>query len=203
MKLYGMPGACSLATHIVLEWIGQPYDMQKVSHDEIKQEWYLALNPAGAVPMLEDDGWVLTENIAILNYLADRFPESGLGGDGSPRARAQINRWLGFVNSDLHPAYKPLFGTTAYLEDEAMITRTKDNARQRVRELFAIADARLEGREWIADMRSITDPYLYVLLRWADATGIDLADRTHLAAFRQRMEADPGVQRVLAAEGLS
>ncbi len=203
MKLYYMPGACSLADHIVLEWIGKPYETHKLDRAETKADWYLKLNPAGAVPALEDDGWVLTENIAILNFLADSHPESGLGGDGTPRSRALINRWLGFVNSDMHPAFKPLFGATAYLEDEATIERTREHARTTLRRMFESVDRRLAGREWLADKRSIADPYLFVLIRWAGATGIDLDGLDNLAAFKDRMLADAGVQKALADEGLA
>ena len=88
MKLYTTPGACSLADHIVLEWIGEPYEAVIVSKEERGLPAYLAINPNGAVPALDDGGWVLTQNAAILNYLADLYPASGLGGDGSPRSRA-------------------------------------------------------------------------------------------------------------------
>src|SRR5690606_37595648 len=103
MKLYYSPGACSLADHIVLEWIGKPYEAQAVSREQRALPEFRKLNPAGAVPVLEHDGMVLTQNMAILNYLADLYPEAGLHGDGSPKARAEINRWRSFVNSDVHP----------------------------------------------------------------------------------------------------
>ena len=129
MKLYYSPGACSLADHIVLEWIGQPYETRRVSREERRSPDYLAINPAGAVPALEDEGWALTQNAAILHYLTDKFPQSGLDGGSDPRARAEVNRWLAFVNSDVHPAFKPLFGATAYLGDEAAIRPHRRRAR--------------------------------------------------------------------------
>ena len=84
MKLYFTPGTCSLADHIALEWVGKPYEAQLVTREQRKQPAYLAINPAGAVPALDVDGWILTQNVAILNYFADTFPETKLGGDGSP-----------------------------------------------------------------------------------------------------------------------
>lgn len=200
MKLYYSPGACSLADHIVLEWIGQPYEAIRVEREQRRQPAFLALNPAGAVPVLDVDGWVLTQNAAILNYLADRFPASGLGGDGTPESRAEINRWLAFVNSDLHPAFKPLFGATAYLGDEAMIEATRQNARVQVRRLLERADAALAGRTWIAGRRSIADPYLFVILRWARGAQVDLAGLENLERFFLAMRADPAVQKVLDVE---
>ena len=203
MKLYYSPGACSLADHIVLEWIGKPYEAVRVSREERRSPEFLALNPAGAVPVLQDGDWVLTQNAAILNFLADSFPEAGLGGDGTPRGRAEVNRWLAFVNSDMHPAFKPLFGTTAYLGDDAAIGKTKDAARKSLRGLFERADAQLAGNAWIAGDRSIADPYLYVVIRWAGALGVDLSGLDNLARFTGAMESDPAVQKALAEESAS
>src|SRR5690606_8588681 len=193
----------SLADHIVLEWIGKPYEAVRVSREERKSPEFLQRNPAGAVPVLQDGDWVLTQNSAILNFLADSFPEAGLGGDGTPKGRAEVNRWLSFVNSDVHPAFKPLFGTTAYLEDEAVVAKTKDAARKSLRGLFERADAQLAGKEWIAGDRSIADPYLYVVTRWAKGQDVDLSGLDNLARFSAAMDADPAVRKVLAVEGLS
>ncbi|HET8552663.1 MAG TPA: glutathione S-transferase N-terminal domain-containing protein [Gammaproteobacteria bacterium] len=201
MKLYYMPGACSLADHITLEWIGKPYETHKVAGDELKSPEYLRINPAGAVPALEHNGLVLTENSAILNYLADKHPEATLGGDGTPEGRAVVNRWLGFVNSDMHPAFKPLFGGTAYLDDDAA-EQTRTKAKHVLRKHFEIINTQLEGRDWLAGERSIADPYLYVLLRWARGLKIDLSGLDNLPKFVERMEADAGVKKVLAEEGL-
>jgi glutathione S-transferase len=203
MKLYYSPGACSLADHIVLEWIGRPYETIKVAREDRRTPEFLAINPAGAVPALEHDGWVLTQNAAILNYLADLHPEAGLGGDGTARGRAEVNKWLAFANSDVHPAFHPIFGSTAYLEDAAIVDKTKDAARAKLRSLFERADAHLDGRDWLAGSRSIADPYLYVTYRWARATGVDIAGLDRLAAFAARIEADPAVQKVLKDEGLA
>ncbi|HET7306684.1 MAG TPA: glutathione S-transferase N-terminal domain-containing protein [Gammaproteobacteria bacterium] len=201
MKLYYMPGACSLADHITLEWTGTPYEIHKVDSDKLKSPEYLAINPAGAVPAIEHNGWVLTENSAILNYIADKHPEAKLGGDGTPEGRAVVNRWLGFINSDMHPAFKPLFGGTAYLDDAAA-EQTKTKAKHVLRQQFEIINTQLEGRDWIAGERSVADPYLYVLLRWARGLKIDLSGLDNLPRFIERMEADAGVKKVLAEEGL-
>ena len=200
MKLYFSPGTCALADHIVLTWIGQPFDIQKVSSEERQQPAFLKLNPAGQVPVYEEDGWVLTQNGAILNYLADKFPESRLGGDGTPKSRAEINRWLAFVNSDVHPAFKPLFGEANYLEDPALIEKAKDNARQKLRKLFERLDGQLAGRDFVVGQRSIVDPYLFVTLRWAKGQNVDLSGLDNLARFMQRMNDDAGVKKALAAQ---
>jgi glutathione S-transferase len=201
MKLYYSPGACSMSDHIALEWIGKPYTAQKASKEERKSPEYLKLNPAGAVPVLEENGWVLTQNVAILNYLADRFPEAALGGDGTPKGRAEVNRWLAFLNADVHPSFHPLIGSNSFLDDAAA-EQTKEKARGKLRELFGRANAQLQGREWLIATRSIADPYLFVVLRWAKAMNVDLSGYDNLASFTARMSADEGVRKVLAAEGL-
>ena len=202
MKLYYSPGACSLSDHIALEWIGKPYESVAVSKEQRQLPEYLKINPSGAVPAFDAGGWTLTQNAAILNYLADSYPDSGLGGDGSPRGRADVNKWLAFLNADVHPAFHPLFGSTAYLGDEATIEKTKDNARSKLRALFGKADAQLEGRDWLTGSRSIADPYLFVVLRWAKAMKIDLTGLDNLERFFKAMLADTGVQAALKAEGL-
>ena len=202
MKLYTSPGACSLADHIALQWTGAPYEAQIVSREQRATPEFRVLNPAGAVPVLQNGDWVLTQNSAILNYIADKFPTAKLGGDGTPEGRAEVNRWLAFVNSDMHPAFKPIFGATAYLEDKAFIDKSHDNARKQLRGMFERVDAQLAGKDWLTGSRSIADPYLFVVTQWAKKTGVDLAGLDNLAAFDARMTADPGVQAAMKAEGL-
>jgi glutathione S-transferase len=200
MKLYFSPGTCALADHIVLAWIGEPYEVQKVSREQRQEPWFRKLNPAGQVPVFEEDGWVLTQNSAILNHLADEFPEAKLGGDGSRRGRAEVHRWLAFVNSDVHPAFKPLFGAANYLEDPALIEKAKDNARANLRKLFERLDQQLAGRDWVVGTRSIVDPYLFVTLRWAKGQNVDLSGLDNLERFFKRMSEDAGVKKALAEQ---
>ncbi len=202
MKLYSKPGACSTADHIALQWTGQPFEVKVMTAAEMKAPEYLAINPTGAVPAIVDGDFVLTQNAAIMGYIADSFPQAGLGGDGSARQRAEAARWLSFVNSDVHPAFTPLFAPGKFIADESEFDAIKAAARKRLRGLFESANQRLEGRDWLAGFRSFADPYLYITLRWAGNVGVDLAGLDNLAAFRQRMEADPGVQAALQAEGL-
>jgi glutathione S-transferase len=111
-----------------------------------------------------------------------------------------VNRWVGVVNSDVHPAFKPLFGQLAWLEDEALINKGKDHARQNLRTLFERIDARLEGRDYLADMKSVADPYLFVTLRWAKGQSVDLSGLDNLEKFFRRMSEDAGVKRALAEQ---
>lgn len=202
MKLYTSPGACSMADHIVLQWIGKPYEAKIVSRDERKTPEFLKLNPAGAVPVLDDDGFVLTQNSAILNYLVDKNPDAKLGGDGSPRGHAEVNRWLAFLNADVHPAFHPLFGSTAFLGDDAAIEKTKDATRKKLRGYFERIDAQLAGKDYLTGARSIADPYLFVVTQWAKQMGLDLSGLDNVNAFDKRMAADAGVRAVMEAEGL-
>ncbi|MBV7486168.1 glutathione S-transferase family protein [Bordetella sp. BOR01] len=203
MKLYYMPGACSLASHILLEWIGKPYDTHKLSREELKQPEFLKINPLGAVPALVDGDVTLTQNAAILEYLAEQAPQGQLLGDGSAASRAEVRRWLGLINSDLHRTFSLVFGAQRYLPDEAAQEQLRASAASQLRTLFGQLDKQLAGKHYLAGAApSIADPYLYVVLRWAHAKQIDLSGMDNLAAFFQRMEADAGVQAALKAEGL-
>lgn len=202
MKLYTKPGACSTADHIALQWTGGRFDVEVLDAKGLKSPAFLAINPAGAVPVLVDGDFVLTQNAAIMGYIADRFPAAGLVGDGSARQRAEATRWLAFLNSDLHPAFSPLFAPGKFLADEAGHGGLRDAARTRLHGLFGTADRALADREWLAGFRSVADPYLYVTLRWARALRVDLDGYDALAAFKARMEQDAGVRAALEAEGL-
>lgn len=200
MKLYYYPGACSLADHIVLEWIGAPYDLVEMSRATVKSPEYLAINPGGNVPLLQDGDLLLTENVAILVYLAELHPEARLLGDGTLRGRAEVLRWLAFLNSDVHGAFKPIFSPTRFLPDEAFATDLANAARIRVRAFLERLDAQLEDRDWLTGERSIADPYLFVMLRWAVNQGVDMRGLDGLAAFMERMYEDVDVQVAIGIE---
>lgn len=202
MKLYSKPGACSTADHIALQWTGQPFEVELLDKDTLKAPAYLAINPAGSVPTIVDGSFVLTQNAAIMGYIADSYPQAGLGGDGSPQQRAEANRWLAFVNSDVHPAFSPLFAPAKFIADDSQYDAIRDAARKRLRGLFETADRQLADKPWLAGFRSYADAYFYITLRWAAGAKVDLAGLDNLAAFKTRMEADTGVQAALKAEGL-
>jgi glutathione S-transferase len=201
MKLYHMPGACSLADLIVLQWIDMPHEPVRMSLETLKSPDYLAINAGGTVPLLEHGDLSLTENVAILGYLADLNPDARLLGDGSPRARAEVMRWLGFLNSDVHKAFKPIFTPGRFLPDPQYASALADNARTHVRAYLERLDQRLEGgRDWLTGERSIADPYLFVLTRWSRSKKVDIDGLDNLARFAERMNSDAGVQAALAAE---
>ncbi|RTZ48177.1 glutathione S-transferase family protein [Candidimonas sp. SYP-B2681] len=202
MKLYYLPGACPLASHIVLEWTATPYELQQVSRTELKEPAFLAMNPLGAVPVLIDGDLTLTQSAAILEYLAETHPDAKLLPE-TPRERAEVRRWLGFCNADLHRTFGMLFSVGYYTDNAEFQGQLVSKAAAKLVQMFDIADKQLEGKEWIAGARSIVDPYLYTLLRWAKAKKLDIASMKNLEAFFIRMEADPGVQAAVKAQGLS
>lgn len=203
MKLYSFPGSCALASQIALEWSGKPYTLEMIKKEDLDQPKLKHLNPSHHVPILEGDGWVLDQNAAILAYISDLAPEAKLEGDGTPLARAEVNRWLGLINSEIHPAYKPLFGATAYLVDKAMIAKSHEEARKQLRRMYERCNAQLAKHPWIAgDRKSIADAYLFVTLLWAPSVKVDLTGLDHLKKYEQRMRADAGVQKALRQQGL-
>ena len=202
MKLYYLPGACPLASNIAMEWAGQDYELKLVSREALKQPAYLALNPLGAVPTLVDGDFILTQSSAILEYIADLNPEAGLLPD-TARGRAEVRRWLGLCNADIHRTFGNIFGVQGLASTPEAQQEVVEKSAARLQTLFALADQQLEGQEWLAGTRSIADPYLYTVLRWAKAKNIDLSAMKNLSAFHERMEQDSGVQAALKAQGLS
>lgn len=200
MNLFYMPGASSLAVHIVLEWSGAPYETVRMDRRSIKAEDYLALNPSGGVPLLVDGDFVLSENVAILVYLAELHPHARLLGDGSLRSRAEVMRWLGFLSSDVHKAFRPIFYPERYLPGGEFAQRLGAMARGHVRDHLRRLDAQLEGREWLTGERSIADAYLFVILRWAIGTKIELQGFANLSRFVRCLHEDEGVHAALAME---
>jgi glutathione S-transferase len=200
MKLYYMPGACSLATHIVLEWAQAAYEAVRLDRHAIKKPEYLALNPNGAVPLLVHGDVTLTESVAILGYLADLHPHLQLAGDGSARSRAEVMRWLAFLNSDVHGAFVPIFFPGRYLEDDAFALPITETARAHVREWLRRLDLQLKGRAWLTGSRSVADAYLFVMLRWAISTKVGLKAFANLSDFARRLHGDEGVHAALVME---
>jgi len=150
--------------------------------------------------LLEHDDFRLTENVAILGYLADLYPQEQLLGDGSARGRAEVMRWLGFLNSDVHKAFKPIFTPGRFLPDAQFADPLAVTARGHVRHYMERLDQQLSDRDWLTGQRSVADPYLYVLARWARAKGVDLRDLNNLERFTERMDSDTAVRAALAFE---
>jgi glutathione S-transferase len=196
--LYFRSGTCALAPHVVLEWIGAPYEAVPVKAGSPE---LLALNPAGAVPVLkEDDGWVLTQNGAILHYLVAKHPDAGLAGGAGIQAEAEANRWASFITGDLHPAFFPVFMAGRYTTDSSDEAKAEvqEAGLALVRKKLDLIEAHLAGREWFLETRSIIDAYALPMLRWARSRLPEHLDKwPSTAALLDKLEADPAVQRVL------
>jgi glutathione S-transferase len=200
MKLYYSPGACSLSPHIVSKEAGIHLTMQKVSTKDKTMEGggdFWKVNPKGYVPALElDDGQVLTEGPAIVQYLADQKPDSGLAPKAGTIERYKVQEWLNFVTSEIHKQFSPLFRPTT--PDEYK-TIAKENLANR----FKWLDKELGAREYLTGRFSVADAYLFTVLRWTVPTKIDLGAYPNLAAYLKRVAARPKVKEALAAEGLA
>lgn len=197
MKLYYAPGACSLADHIALIETGERFDIEKVDLKAKRTETgadFSAINPKGYVPALQlEDGTVLTENIAVLSYLADRagslLPDNGM-------RRWRVLETTAFVSTELHKNFKPFFSPDA--DDER-----KAEARAILEKRFAYLDERLGDRDYIVeDEMSIADCYLFVTLRWAkEVANIRLPAR--LDAYFARLRERPSIQKAMESEGIA
>ena len=200
MQLYYSPGACSLASHITLREAGLPVELKKADTKTKKLEDgsdYLAVNSKGAVPALRlDDGQVLTEGPAILQYLADQKPESKLAPKAGTLERYRLLEWLNFITSEVHKSFSPLFNPAA---DAAV----KQYTTQNIEKKFDWINKQLAGKQYLTgDQFTIADAYLFVVVNWSNFVGIDLGRWPALKAFQDRVAARPKVQEALAAEGL-
>ena len=200
MKLFLKPGSCSLASHIVLEEIGRPYDTETV--DLAKKPTasgadFWAINPKGYVPaLLLDDGDLLTEGPAILQYLADLAPELQLAPANGSKARYQLQSWLTFIGTEVHKNFSPFFNPAATPE-------MKDLARANLQRRLGYVNDQLAGRDFLmGDTFSVADAYLFTVVGWAKFVQLDLSAWPHLIAFQGRVAARPATQRALKAEGL-
>lgn len=200
--LYYAAGACSLAPHIALEWIGAPYEAVRVQYGSEK---LLSVNPAGAVPTFrEDDGWLLTQAGAILDYLAQKHPEAALGGGDDLRAKAEAHRWSAFFTSDVHASFWPVFMPDRYSTDATEKARRAvvEAGHKLVAKQFGILDRHLDGREFILDGgRSIIDAYSFPMIRWAiKLLPGGLTEYPNVQALHDRIKADPAVRTILTRE---
>ncbi|PPD45000.1 MAG: glutathione S-transferase [Methylocystis sp.] len=203
LTLYYHPGACSLAAHIALEWIGEPYATKEVAFGD---KDYLKINPAGAVPALDaGEGWILTQDAAILRFLARRFPQAGLDVAGGERDQAEADRWSFFITGDLHPAFFPLFVPNRYTRarEKEAFDDIREAAKALVRKKFALVEAHLTGKRFfLGEARSYLDAYVFPMERWAQTLLDDkLSEFPSVQAHHDMMAADPAVQAALAAEG--
>jgi glutathione S-transferase len=201
MKLYYSPGACSLSPHIVLREAGHTFELQRVDVQAKKLKPgdgdFFAVNPKGQVPVLElDDGDRLTEGPAIVQYLADQKPASGLAPANGTMPRYHLQEWLNFVTSDLHKVFAPLFRPTT---PEEFVKITKDNLANK----FAFLDRHLATHQYLmGDSFTVADAYCFTIVNWTRFKDIDLGRWPNLKSYMDRVAARPKVQEAMKAEGL-
>ncbi|TQF12095.1 glutathione transferase GstA [Myxococcus llanfairpwllgwyngyllgogerychwyrndrobwllllantysiliogogogochensis] len=200
MKLYFAPGACSLSPHIVAHEAGLELQLEKVdTQTKVLQSGgdFWKINPKGYVPALElEPGEVLTEGPALVLYLADLRPEAGLVPAEGSRERYRVQEMLGYINSELHKTYAPLFQPTT-----PDVTREERTVYLFKR--YKLIEERLATRAYLfGDTFNIADAYLYTVTRWAKYVKVDLSGFPNLMAFMERVSARPAVRKALAAEGL-
>ena len=201
MQLYYKPGACSLASHIVLEELGEPFDLERVDTAAGTTETganFAAVNPKGYVPALKlDDGQVLTEGAAILQFLADRRPGAGLAPAAGTFTRARLQEHLNYVASELHKAFGPFFNADITEDDTAEAEAAVAVRFDRLEAVLA------DGRPYLlGDTFSVADAYLFVVSSWAGPSGIDLDRWPNLRAFVARVAGREAVRRAMRTEGL-
>ncbi|RZK77433.1 MAG: glutathione transferase GstA [Methylobacterium sp.] len=202
MKLFYAAGACSLSPHIVLRELDLPFEIEAVdlrTRTTASGADFTGINPKGYVPALQlDDGEVLTEGAAIVQYLADRHAPGTLAPAAGTVERARLNGHLNFISAELHKAFAPLF-------NPALTPEAREAALAHLGRKLDVVDRALDdGRPYLMGPDfSVADAYLFVVLNWTSMFGVDLTRWPHLDAFTRRVVARKAVQAAMAAEGLT
>ncbi|EHM46374.1 MAG: glutathione transferase GstA [Yokenella regensburgei] len=200
MKLFYKPGACSLASHISLRESGKDFTLDSVDLMKKKLENgddYFAINPKGQVPaLLLDDNSLLTEGVAIMQFIADSVPDRQLLAPVGSIGRYHTLEWLNYVATELHKGFTPLFRPDTP-EDY------KPTARAQLEKKMQYVDDSLKSGEWLSGTRfTIADAYLFTVLRWAYAVKLNMDGFKNIEAYMKRVAARPAVAAAMAAEGL-
>jgi glutathione S-transferase len=201
MQLYFSPGACSLASHITALEAGVPVTLERADTKTKKLvdgSDYYAVNSKGAVPALKlDDGQVLTEGVAIMQYLADQKPQSKLVPAAGTLERYRVQEWLNFITSEVHKGYSPLWNPNAD-------PKVKEYALGNLEKKLDWINGQLAGKQYLTgDTFTVADAYLFTVINWSFFLGMNLDKWSALKEFHARVAARPKVQEALAAEGLN
>lgn len=199
MKLYFSPGACSLSPHIVAREAGIDLQLAKVdtkSHTYNGGSDFYKVNPKGYVPALEiKAGEVLTEGPAIVQYLGDQKPQSGIVPPAGSLERYRLQEMLGYINSEIHKTYSPLFGKP--------IEEVANERREYLKKRYAYIEGILATQDYLVGNKfSAADAYLFTVTTWAQYVKLDLSGYPNLQAFQKRVAARPAVQQAMKEEGL-
>ena len=202
MKLHYKPGACSMASHIILNELGVAFELDKTDTNAGKTEAgdnFLKISPNGYVPaLITDDGDIITENAAVLQYLADQSPDAGLAPANGTLARTRLQEALNFVSSELHKSFGPFFSGTELVGD----ARQRAEARVGRRAAY-IEQSLADGRAFLlGDTFTVADAYAFVVLNWAGFVGVSLAAYPKTQSYVARIAVRPAVIKAMVAEGL-
>jgi len=204
LKLFHSPGACSFVSHIALEEAGADYEAVRVmlaQGEHLKPE-YLAINPHARVPVLATEQGTITENIAVLNYIADRFGAAGSVPRGDAYLAGKCNELLGWFSSTVHITFALIWRAGRFTDDENVHPLIQEYGRKILLSQFDEIEA-LVGDGWlVGDRFSAADNYALIFFRWGRRIGMDMADYPKWAALNQRLLAEPSVQRVVEIEEL-
>lgn len=200
MKLYYAPGACSLSPHIIARELGLELSLVKVDISAKKTEDgrdYLEINPKGYVPAIElDNGEILTENTAVVQYLADRKPEGGLAPANGTLERYRLQEMLGYINSELHKSYGALF-------NPKILPEVRQERHDYLRKRYGLIEKALASKSFLlGETFTVADAYLFVITNWAGHLKVDLSEFPNVAAFQKRVAERPAVRAAMMAEGL-
>jgi glutathione S-transferase len=199
LTLYYAPGACSMASHIVLEESGEKYEPRKVdlAGGEQRTEAYLKLNPLGRVPVLGlEDGTSVTENTAILPYLGKRF---GLW-PKEPQGEAKALSLIGYFASSVHPAHAHVGRPERYTADQSAYPGIKDMGLKTFHTYLKQIDGMLAGRDWFGSEYSVLDPYGFVFYTWGVRRDLPMAELKNYSAHKDRMLKRDAVKGVVENE---
>jgi glutathione S-transferase len=199
LTLYYAPGACSLASHIVLEESGEKYEGKRVdlAKGEQRTEAYLKIHPLGRVPaLLLDNGEPLTENTAILPYLGKRF---GLW-PKDPIAEAKALSLIGYFASSVHPAHAHISRPERYATDKSYFPDIQEQGKKTFHGYLKQIDGMLSGRQWLSDQYSVLDPYGLLFYAWGLRRELPVGELKNYTAFKDRMLQRPAVRRVVEDE---
>jgi glutathione S-transferase len=202
LTLYFSPGACSLASHVTLEEAGAQYETTLVSlaKGEQRSESYLKINPRGKVPALRDGDNILTENVAILTYLAHRFPQKKLL-PSDPLAEARCLSTMAWFSNTVHPAFAHIFRPEKFAEEASAAESIKAMGRKTFWGALQEIDGMVAGKEWMMGSQFTTcDPYALVFYGWGTRIELPMKELASYTAWKDRMVARPAVRRILEKE---
>jgi glutathione S-transferase len=203
ITLYYHPGNASLTPHILLNEIGQPFELAKIDCDagEQRSEAFLRINPHGKVPTLVHDGLVLYETAAIVLHLVERFPEAELAPPPGSKERSLFYRWIAHLSCTIQPEMRPYFYPEQHTAHPERVADVKQVAEKRLRAMFEVVDQQLgQGPYLLGDRYSAADPYLTMLVRWTRNMTKPARTLAHLAAHAERVLARPKVKLTFERE---